>query len=112
MRICLLDAFTADQGADGESYGLPYGILVPKGWTNLWVAGRCASTDVFVNGAIRDQPACMMMGQAAGTAALQHIRTGEPAHQLNTETLITSLREQNAILPQEDLSSAMTRSAE
>ena len=83
---CMRDFDDLAKPADGESYGIPYGTLVPKGWTNLWVAGRCASTDVFVNGAIRDQPACMMMGQAAGTAAVQHIRTGEPANQLNTET--------------------------
>ena len=30
----------------GECYGIPYGILVPKGWKNLWVAGRCNSSDV------------------------------------------------------------------
>ena len=84
-------------------------MLVPKGWKNMWVAGRCASTDIFVNGAIRDQPACMMMGQAAATAAAQHIRSGEPACDLNTETLITSLREQGAILPQHDLSPSMTK---
>ncbi len=95
--------------ADGESYGLPYGMLVPKGWQNLWVAGRCASTDVFVNGAIRDQPACMMMGQAAGSAAVQRLQSGEAACELNTETLVESLRAQGAIVPQEELSREMTR---
>jgi hypothetical protein len=44
------DEFTAnDKYAPGEYYGIPYGILVPKGWKNLWVAGRCVSTDVKVN---------------------------------------------------------------
>lgn len=107
---CMRDFEHLAKPADGESYGIPYGSLVPKGWANLWAAGRCASTDVFVNGAIRDQPACLMMGQAAGTAALQHIRTGEAASDLNTETLIESLRGQGAILPQEQLSATMTRS--
>jgi len=46
----------------GENFGIPYGVLVPKGWTNLWVAGRCVSADVKVHGAIRDQPGCSMMG--------------------------------------------------
>ena len=68
-----------DKLKHGENYGIPYGVLVPKGWSNLWVAGRCASSDVKVHGAIRDQPACSMMGQAAGTAAVQSIRTGQPA---------------------------------
>jgi len=57
----------------GECFGLPYGILVPQQWTNLWVAGRCASSDVMVHGSIRVQPAASMMGQAAGTAAVQSI---------------------------------------
>ena len=106
---CYRDFDTLAKPADGESYGLPYGILVPKGSKNMWVAGRCASTDIFVNGAIRDQPACLMMGQAAGSAAVQHIYTGQPACDLNTETLIESLREQGAILPQENLATSMSR---
>ena len=63
----------------GEWFGIPYGILVPKGWQNLWVAGRCASSDVKVHGSIRVQPAASMMGQAAGTAAVQSIRTDQMA---------------------------------
>jgi hypothetical protein len=93
--------------ADGESYGM----LVPRGWSNLWAAGRCASSDVFVNGAIRDQPGCLIMGQAAATATVQHIHSGQPACRLNTATLVDSLRAQGAILPQGELSPEMTRSA-
>jgi hypothetical protein len=98
-----------DNPKRGESYGLPYGILVPKGWTNLWVAGRCNSSDVKVNGAIRDQPACSMMGQAAGTAAVQSLRTGQPACDLDTAKLVETLRAKGAYLPQTELSKAMTR---
>ncbi|MEI8342763.1 MAG: FAD-dependent oxidoreductase, partial [Verrucomicrobiota bacterium] len=76
----------------GEYYGLPYGILVPQGWSNLWVAGRCNSSDIMVHGAIRDQPAAFMMGEAAGTAAVQSIRTGQLACDLDTELLVESLR--------------------
>ena len=94
----------------GEHHGIPYSILVPKGgWRNLWVAGRCASSDVKVHGAIRVQPACAMMGQAAGTAAVQSIKTGQPAHDLDTEMLVKTLREAGAFLPQEKLSKKMTR---
>jgi hypothetical protein len=94
----------------GEYFGIPYSILVPKGWENLWVAGRCASSDVAVHGSIRVQPACSMMGQAAGTAAVQSIRTGQPAGALDTEKLVTTLRQQGANLPQKELSSTLTRS--
>ena len=93
----------------GESYGIPYGILVPKGWKNLWVAGKTVSTDVKVQGSLRVQPACSMMGQAAGTAAVQSIKTGQPANDLDTELLVTTLRNDGAYLPQETLSKKMTR---
>lgn len=93
----------------GESFGIPYGILVPKGFTNLWVAGRCASADVKVQGSIRVMPACAMMGEAAGTAAVQSVSTGQQANDLNTMTLVETLRAQGANLPQADLSTKMTR---
>lgn len=93
----------------GECYGIPYGILVPKGWLNLWVAGRCASTDVQVHGSIRVQPAASMMGQAAGTAAVQSIHKGQTAGELDTAQLVESLRAAKAYLPQEKLSRTMTR---
>jgi len=94
----------------GASYGLPYGILVPGGgWKNLWVAGRSASTDVFVHSSSRVMPACAMMGEAAGCAAVQHLHTGQPACDLETHTLITALRAQGAILPQKTLRPEMTR---
>jgi len=98
-----------DRPGPREYYGMPYGILVPKGWENLWVAGRCNSSDLKVNGAIRDQPACFMMGEAAGTAAVQSIKTGQPACDLNTETLVETLRTRGGRLPQEKLAASMTR---
>jgi hypothetical protein len=93
----------------GQSLGIPYSILVPKGWTNLWVAGRCHSSDTKVHGSIRAQSAAYMMGQAAGTAAVQSIATGQPAYDLDTEDLVIRLREQGANLPQSKLSRTMTR---
>jgi hypothetical protein len=93
----------------GECFGIPYGILVPTGWENLWVAGRCTSSDVKVHGSIRVMPAAAMMGQAAGTAAVQSIRTGRSAPDLDTERLVQTLRESDAYLPQEALSKTMTR---
>jgi len=93
----------------GESIGLPYGMLVAKGFTNLWVAGRCASMDVDVHGAFRVQPACVMMGQAAGTAALQSVRTGRPAAEIDTEVLVHTLRKTGAYLPQARTTTRMTR---
>ena len=53
----------------GESYGIPYRILTPKGIRNLLVAGRCVSSDEMVQASIRVIPACYITGQAAGIAA-------------------------------------------
>jgi hypothetical protein len=50
-----------------------------------------------------------MMGQAAGTAAIQSIETGQPANGIDTETLISTLRKNGAVLPQKKLSKDMTR---
>jgi hypothetical protein len=94
---------------EGECYGIPYGILVPKGWMNLWVAGRCASSDTKVHGSIRAMPAGYMMGQAAGTAAVQSIETEQPACELDTARLVATLRQAGAYLPQNTLSKTMTR---
>jgi hypothetical protein len=93
----------------GEFYGIPYSILVPKGWKNLWVAGKTVSADIKVQGSLRVQPACSMMGQAAGTAAVQSIQTGQPADELDTEMLVVALRKAGANLPQTTLSKKMTR---
>jgi hypothetical protein len=93
----------------GKSVGIPYSILVPQGWENLWAAGRCHSADTKVHGSIRAQSAAYMMGQAAATAAVQSIRTGQPACDLDTAALVESLRAAGAYLPQERLSRTMTR---
>jgi glycine/D-amino acid oxidase-like deaminating enzyme len=82
----------------GEYYGIPYRILVPQGIENLWIAGRCNSSDVKVSAAIRDQPACFMMGQAAGAAAVLAPRRGESASELDASALCGLLREQGANL--------------
>jgi ribulose 1,5-bisphosphate synthetase/thiazole synthase len=93
----------------GESYGQPYSILVPKGWENLWAAGRCVSVDNTIYGSTRVMPSCSMQGQAAATAAVQSIVNGEKAYNLNTEQLIITLRHNGAYLPQNELSKTMTK---
>ena len=74
-----------------------------------YVAGRCNSSDIKVHGSIRVQPAASMMGQAVGTAAVQSIKTGQPANDLDTSMLISTLRNEGAFLPQKSLSKNMTR---
>jgi hypothetical protein len=57
------------QYAPGESHGIPYRCLVPKGLTNVLVAGRCISTDRATQGSVRVMPNCFALGEAAGCAA-------------------------------------------
>ncbi|MDP4240022.1 MAG: FAD-dependent oxidoreductase, partial [Bacteroidota bacterium] len=48
----------------GESHGIPYRCLTPKGLKNVLVAGRCISTEQIVQGSVRIQPACLVTGEA------------------------------------------------
>ncbi len=54
---------------DGESYSIPYRCLVPKGLTNVLVAGRCIGADRAMQASARVIPCCYITGQAAGIAA-------------------------------------------
>ncbi len=54
----------------GESHGIPYRCLTPKGLKNVLIAGRSISTDRAVNGSIRVMPVCLCTGEAAGKAAV------------------------------------------
>ena len=83
----------------GESYGIPYRILTPKGIDNLLVAGRCVSSDHLVHGSIRVMPACYIMGQAAGLAAHQAAETNVSVHDIDVKKLQKSLLKIGAFLP-------------
>ena len=54
----------------GESHGIPYRCLTPKGLSNVLVAGRSISTERRVQGSTRVMPVCLAMGEAAGKAAV------------------------------------------
>jgi hypothetical protein len=54
---------------DGESHGLPRGILQVKAGENLLAAGRNVSADHAVQGSVRVMPVCFVMGEAAGVMA-------------------------------------------
>lgn len=54
---------------DGESYGIPYGTLIPEKVDGVIVAGRSLASERFANGSARCQAPIMGMGQAAGVAA-------------------------------------------
>lgn len=62
-------------GGNG-AFDVPFRALLPKGFANLIVAGRCISATTFAHGATRNMAPCMVTGQAAGTAAAMAARDG------------------------------------
>jgi hypothetical protein len=79
-------------------FHVPFRSLVPKGISNLLVAGRCISAEFNALGSVRSQAASMITGQAVGTAAAMAIRGNvEPRH-LDMQKLQETLIEQNQII--------------
>ena len=83
----------------GESYGIPYRILLPQGLRNVLVAGRCVSSDRYLQGSIRVMPGCYITGQAAGLAAALASRQGGDTRAISVEELQAGLRAMGAYLP-------------
>lgn len=83
----------------GESYGIPYRVLTPRGLENVLVAGRCVSTDQSVHGSLRVMPGCFITGQAAGVAAAMASVSGVSVHDLDTRDLQSRLKAFGAYLP-------------
>jgi hypothetical protein len=83
----------------GESHGVPYRCLTPKGLTNLLVAGRCISTDHWVQSSTRVMPVCLAMGEAAGIAAAMAAAGSADVHAVNTDELRGRLKGHGAYLP-------------
>lgn len=83
----------------GESYGIPYRILTPRGMENLLVAGRCVSADAMVHGSIRVMPGCFITGQAAGMAAAMAGSQNLSVHRVDVKDLQRRLKEFGAFLP-------------
>lgn len=83
----------------GESYGIPYRILTPRGFDNMLVAGRCVSADAMVHGSIRVMPGCFITGQAAGMAAAMAGQQTLSVHRLDVKDLQRRLKEFGAFLP-------------
>jgi len=83
----------------GESYGIPYRALTPKGLDNVLVAGRCASTDQLVHGSLRVMPGCFITGQAAGIAAAMAADSGASVHAVDVKSLQARLKAFGAYLP-------------
>ena len=83
----------------GESHGIPYRCLTPKGLRNVLVAGRCISTDRPVQGSTRVMPVCLCTGEAAGVAAAMAAHGSGDVHAVDVDALRDTLRAHGAYLP-------------
>lgn len=81
----------------GESYGIPYRSLIPKGFNNLIVAGRCVCTDRSMEASLRVMPGCFITGQAAGTAAALAVDAGN-TRKIEIKSLRQNLAKNGAYL--------------
>lgn len=79
----------------GESHGIPYRCLTPKGLKNVLTAGRCISTDEEAFGSLRVMPPCLVTGEAAGMAAVHAIKqTANDVHKIDVRFLRKRLKEE------------------
>jgi hypothetical protein len=85
--------------ADGESYGIPYRTLLPRGLENVLVAGRCLSADRPMQSSTRVQPCCFITGQAAGMAATLAADGRTTTREVAIRTLQRRLRSAGGFLP-------------
>jgi hypothetical protein len=80
----------------GEYHDIPYRCLVPLAVDDLLVAGRCLSATFDAQAAIRIEPTCRALGEAAGVAAALCVREGCRPRDLPAEKLLEQLASQGA----------------
>lgn len=93
------DAKHYDRYGKGESHGIPFRSLLPVGLKNVFVAGRCISTDHYAHGSLRVMPPCLVTGEAVGVAAGQIVKAKSPdVHAVDVTGLRKRLEEVGQVL--------------
>lgn len=81
-------------------FEIPFRSILVKGFDNLLVAGRCMSATHEAQGAIREMPNCIAVGQAAGIAAALAVKEGTKLRNLDISNLQQILVSQDVKLRQ------------
>ena len=81
-----------DMLAKGEFYEIPYRALITNEFSNLIVVGRCISSDFSAQAAVRIQPSCMSMGEAAGIAAAYGLKNNIAVNNIDWASLPAEIR--------------------
>lgn len=88
---------------EGFKYQIPYRVMVPQKVDNLLVAGRCISVTHVALGSTRVMVTCMVLGEAAGTAAALAMHEEVTPRNLDTDKLRAQLKKQNVLLTGDDI---------
>ncbi len=81
---------------DAQCVGIPYRTLIPKDSDNLLVAGRCFSASHVAHSSVRSMAQCIVMGEAAGTAAALAVKNKLKPVEVNAQELRQVLRSSGA----------------
>jgi len=88
-------------GFHGESadwYTIPYRCLLPVGCDNLLIAAKTISAESQAAGSFRVIPACMAIGQAAGSAAAIALGDNTTVSDISVKKLQDLLIKQDAVI--------------
>jgi len=88
-----------DSGREAASfYQIPYSSLVPRGSSNVLVAGRLVDADRGAYGAVRVMVNCNQTGEAAGIASKLALEEGIPVTDVDPEVLRREMGNQGSIV--------------
>ncbi len=76
----------------GESHGIPFRCLIPKGVDNLLVAGRSISMERMVLSSVRVMPNCLAMGEAAGIGAAITVKKNIGVHEIDYKEVVSYIK--------------------
>ncbi len=82
----------------GEYYTIPYRALIPKGASNILVAGRCISSDHGAQASYRIMPVVCCIGEAAGSAIALAAKNNCSTREINTSELQNLLKNSGAFI--------------
>jgi hypothetical protein len=76
----------------GGAFEVPMGVLIPEKVDGLLVAEKNISASRLANGAIREQPIAMNIGQAAGTLAALAVQDKMQPRQVKAQSVQATLK--------------------
>ena len=82
----------------GEYYTIPYRCLIPKGVSNMLVAGRCISSDHGAQASYRIMPTVCSIGEAAGVAIGLSVKNCAPVDEIDVKEVQKALKDNGGFI--------------